>query len=508
MDMASIDIITRSLTNTLLLVLALSIANEALAINWIIRPSLNVEEIYSDNINQDANNQRGALVTEVSPSVSIRSTSSINSFDLNYRMQNLYNAGGNSGVDINNQLQMNSKYQFVRNSLYLDSSSSISQQNVSNRRIASDNITGNSNNSTVTTFSISPYWTPHFKSFADGVVRATYNRVATSGGNNSLSDTNTLSQNIRLNSGRDFSRFTWSLAFNNSEQFRNDGENVKFQDSSAQIRTFWNRELSAFLRVGHSKNQFQTTTDTNNNGFFYTAGAQWRPSARFSVEAGYGNNAFVTVNISPIRRITWSTTYSNNDVGTNTGDRWQSSLSYNTRRSIWTFNYSEDTVTTQQRLLEQQIFNNQNDFGEDILDPEAENFAPNLPNLTDEVFVTKRADLSVSFRTGKSNFNLNGYQEKREFEQSQNSEDVYGVSGSWGWNFTRRTNSNIRLLWQTTEGQNATADERFEALISITRNIHNYLNGKVEYRFTDQSSDLADNGFTENRISASLNIRF
>ncbi len=519
--MANIDIYKqyengRKILPLLTLPLLFGFSDRVQAFDWIIRPSLNIREVFSDNINQDSNNKQSALVTEVSPSVSVRSTSSINTFDLNYRMQNLYNAGGNSGLDINNQLQLNSKYQFVRNSLFMDTRSSISQQNISNRNIVSDNLTGNSNTSNITTFSISPYWTPNFKNFASGIARVTYNRVSASGGPNSFSNTNSFNQNFSLNSGRDFSRVTWFVNFNNQEQFNDNGNDVKFQSSTAELRTFFNRKLSAFIRVGQQSNQFQTTTDSNQNGFFYTAGGQWRPSARFSVQAGYGNNAFVTVNILPIRRITWSTTYFNNDIGTNRGSRWQSSLNYNARRSIWGFTYSENTVTTQQLLLQQQVFFVNDAFGNRIRNPitgQPVLFTINLPTLTDEVFISKRADLSVSFQTGRSTINFNGYRSRRIFQVSQNIEDVYGFSSSWNWNFMRRSSSNVRLLWQTTDGQEGTSDERFEATVGVTRNIVNFMeskgvNGLLEYRYISQQSGLAGNDFSENRISASLFMRF
>ncbi len=518
MDMANTDIDiqpgnSQKVFSILALPFLLAFSHQVFAFDWVFRPTLNVSEIFSDNINQQNNEKKTALVTEVSPGFSLRSTSTINTFNLNYRMQNLYNAGGNSGLDINNQLLLNSTYRFKRNSLYMDTQSSISQQNVSNRNIASDNITGGTNSTTVSTFSISPYWTPHLKSFADGEVRVTYNRVSTSGGQSTLSDTNTFSQNIRLNSGRDFSRFTWFVSFNNQVNQNSNGPNVEFQDSTIELRSFLNRRWSGFIRVGHQSNQFQTTTDSNKNGLFYTAGAQWRPSARLSVEAGYGNNKFVTVNILPIRRITWSTTYTNNDIGTNRGSRWQSSLRYSTRRSNWSFNYSENTVTTQQVLLQQQIQNTNQVFVGTGGQNNSILFVRNLPTLTDEVFVTKRADLTFSFRTGKSNFLLNGYRERRTFEVSQNKEDVYGLSGNWNWNFSPRSSSNIRMIWQTTEGQDATSDERFEASVRVTRNIASLmnsrnLNGGIEYRFINQQSDLSVNEFSENRITANLSIQF
>jgi len=238
---------------------------------------------------------------------------------------------------------------------------------------------------------------------------------------------------------------------------------------------------------------------------------QWRPSMRFNVQAGYGNNKFVTVNIMPMRRITWSTTYSNNDVGTNRGSRWQSSLRYYTRRSNWLFRYSENTITTQQILLGQQVTILQAGNTNNNLPSTVRRF--DLPTLTNEVFINKRADLSVSFRTGRSRFNFNGYRSRRTFQVSQNNEDVYGGSASWNWNFSRRSRSNIRLLWQKTNGQTGFSNQRLDAIIGITRNIVNFagskrVNGLVEYRYAEQSSNSASNQFTENRISASINMQF
>ncbi len=484
----------------------------AWSLNWTVRPSLNVEQIYSDNIRLQSADQKSALVTEVSPGISLNGKSSISTFDLNYRMQSLYNAQGDSGLDINNQLQMNTLYEFVRNRLFVDSSSSISQQNVSNRRIASDNISGGDSSTTVSTFRLSPYWTPHFQSFADGEFRVTYDRVESEGGNSTLSTTNSLAQNIRLSSGRDFSHISWSLAFNNSNRSNSDGEDVDFQDSTAEIRYALGREFSVFARGGHSSNSFASNTSSSQNGISYTFGGQWQPSQRFRVEAGYGNNRFVTVELSPFNRLHWITTYRNNDIGLNTGDTWNTALNYNTRRSIWSLSYSEETVTTQQLLLEQQIFTVEDVFGEqedDVLNQQVL-FNIQLPTLTDEVFITKTANLSVSFRTGKSTLSADVFKTYRIFELSGNEEEVTGISGSWNWKIFRRSDFSLRSSWQKTEsdGTNAFSDKQFNISARITRNILSRLNGSVEYRYVDQSSGNDFNNYSENRISANLSLQF
>jgi len=476
------------------------------ALNWTLHPNISLRQIYSDNINLSNTDISSALVTEINPGLSINGSSPISTFDLNYNLQALYNAQGRSGTDFHNQLQMNTDYELIQNRLFMDSSSSISQQNNSNRQIAADNISGNDSSSTISTFMISPYWTPHFKNIADGEFRLTYDRVSSeqnAGEENTLSDSNSFSQNIHLNSGQYFSLFSWSLSFNNREQNNEDSESVTFQDSQLEVRYAIARKFSVFARGGHSNNSYSTNSDSSNNGFSYTFGGQWEPSQRLRVEAGYGNNKFVTVEVSPFNRLHWITTYSNNDIGLNTGSRWDTELNYNTRRTDWNLSYSEDTVTTQQLLLEQQVLNTTDTS--DLFDRNT-----GLPTLTDEVFITKTFSLSYSFQTGKSNISANVYKTFRTYELSDNDEDVTGVSASWNWDFMRRTNSNLQVGWQKTEsdGVDSFSDKRFNFSASITRNILSHLNGSIEYRFVDQSSSDDFNQYSENRVTANLSLTY
>lgn len=489
--------------------------SSASALNWTIRPSINLNEIYSDNISQDTTNERSALVTEVSPGISVNGTSSISRFDFNYRLQSLYNAGGDAGLDLNQQLQMNTDYTLVNNKLFIDSSSSISQQNISNRRTVSDNISGGRNTTTVSTFRISPYWTPHFKDYASGEFRVTYDRVSTSGGNSDLSKTNSLSQNINLRSGPAFSYVSWSISYSNSTRSRSNSnsEDVNLQSANAEIRYAIARKFSVFMQARQSSNSFQSSSNNNNNGVSYTFGGQWQPSQRFRLEAGVGNDYFVTVEITPFSRLHWITTYRNNDTGLITSSTWNTELDYNTRRSVWRFSYNEQTTTTQQLLLDQRIFNTEDILGnpqDNIVNNQQQFNNPSLPTLTDEVFINKRGALSVSFNTAKSTLSANIFRTIRTFEQTRNDQTVTGVSASWNWKFTRRSNLTFRSSWQKTEsdGVNSFSDQRINASVRATRNILPRLNGNIEYRYTDQSSDDNVNSYSENRISASLSYRF
>lgn len=475
-----------------------------LALDWKIRPRVNLSQTYSDNINLSSSNQRSALVTELNPGVTVNAQSAFNKFDFNYQLQSIYNAEGESGIDINNQLQMNSQYEFIDRRLFLETSSSISQQNISNRRIVGDNISGNNNSTNVYTFRVSPYWTPHFSNFAQGDFRVSYDRVSNDGDTtdteNDLSESDTFTQNFRLSSGSDFSYVNWVLVFNNTSRQNQGGENVDFQNSSAEVSYAIDRKFSVFARVEQSSNSFASNSDSNENGVSYTVGGHWRPSRRYGLEAGFGNNYFITLNASPFDRLNFSVTYRNNDIGLNRGDTWTSSLTYRRKRSTLNFSYTEDTVTTQQLLLDQPVFG---DFTDGIGD-DGRNIR--LPSLTDEVFVTKNASLSYTYQSGKSDVSMTLFHTQREFEQSLDEEDVTGISGSWNWQFSNRTSTLLRLSWQETEsvGTENFSDERLDVSFNIRRNILARLTGTIEYRFVDQSSDDNLNDYIENRITANL----
>lgn len=518
------------------IVCALVHYEHAYAFDVTIRPSLSTQEIYSDNINlSQSGSEKSAFVTEVSPGVSIVGRSARSTLNLNYRMQNLYNAGGNKGIKTANQLQYNSHNTFIPNRLFLESHSSLSQQNISNTRIANDNVSGAGNSTNVTTFGLSPYWTPHFGNYANGNLRLNFDTVTTNSGSssssnnnaisslNAISDTITLAEIVHLNSGPEFHRVNWSLSHNNTENYRLSGSDVKFQNTDAIVRTHLNKYFNVFARGGYSKNNFESTTTTNKNGFAYTLGGQWKPSQYYSIEAGAGNNSYVTVGISPIKRLSWTTTFRNNDIGLNSGKTWQTELNYRTRQSTWALTHDNDTTTTQQLLLQQQIFTVQDASGNAIIDPvtsQAAQRAINLPTLSNEVIVRKKWDFSVSFNTGKTTLGANAYNEDRVFQVSGDNQIVRGLSATWNWQFASKTSAYVHPLWQQTDrGMNA-KDDRYDLLIGINRSITNRINGRLEFRHVNQTTggntntnsfqllDLNPNSYQENRATASLFMRY
>jgi hypothetical protein len=538
--------------------------SQSYALSWTIIPSVQTQEIYSDNITlAPSGSEQSAFVTAINPGVSITGQSPRSTMNFNYRMQNLYNAGGNNSLSIYNQLQSSSHNTFIPNKLFLDSNTSISQQNINNNLVGANNINGSTNSTNVYSFGLSPYWTPHFANYASGIARVNFNTIATGGGatsnnnfnsplntnnnSNSMSDSVNLAETINLNSGSYFQRVNWNLSFNNNENYRINSPTISFQNSNGRIGVPINAYFNVFAQGGYSNNNYQSSavnnTGNNSSGAYYTVGGQWRPSQRFNITAGAGNNSFVTVFLSPMARLTSTTTYSNNAVGTNfgqyspgnaggntgqnspatgggnSGQNWTTAINYQARRSTWSLTHNNTTTTSQQILAQNQIFPAQNLTNNGISNTDLNQRIINNPTLTNQVIVTKTWNLSVSFTPGKSTFSANVYDQDYTYQTSGNNQKVIGVSGTWNWPFATRTSAYVRPQWQHIDNQgSANNSQYYTVAIGMNRTITSQLNGVLEFRHMTQTSNgnannilpgigLA-NDYQENRVTASLFMRF
>lgn len=506
---------------TLFLILSgLSIAQEVCAFDWRLRPSLSMSEIFSDNLELSENAKKSGFVSEVAPGISVLGSSPWSNLNLDYRLQGLYNAGGRDAVDINHQLQMNSVYQAVRNTLFLQTSSSISQQNSNNSFIATDNISGNNNRIEARNFSISPYWTPTFGQYASGVVKvgyekSTFENVNSDIDNNSLaiSDSETYLKQVNLSSGSKFNIVKWGLGYSSQDQSRDSGDDVFFEQYQADARYFISRKYNLFFQGGYENNDYQTLNDNISNGFFYTFGGQWSPSQYYSVEAGYGNNKHVTVQYNPSANLTSSVTYRNKDVGLNLGNSWDANINYRLQQANLNFTYTQETTTVQNQL--RQYAEQFKVFDQTSIDPLNPLLNLNIPSYVDSVIVSKNARLAINYTTGKSTYNAAIYNTQRSYESilDGQQDDVYGATAGWQWQFQPRLNFYLQPTWQSID--NATSsNQRYDLALGLSRAIPINLgrpltmNTRLEFRHINQKSDLSENDYMENRATANFAVLF
>ena len=501
------------------------ISPNALSFDWYVRPNLSFSELFSDNIELSNKDKKSGFVTEVAPGLSLFGNSPWSNFNLNYRLQGLYNAGGSDAFDVNHQLQMNSLYQAVRNSLFLQTSSSISQQNTNNSFISTDNLTGNRDRTNVSNFSISPYWTPRFGEYASGLVKFGYQKTSFDNIDNvTLTDQNQDSLNIsdsdsyiyqaRLSSGSRFSQVRWNLNYFAQDQNRNSGDDVHFEQFQGDARYFINRKFNLFAIGGYENNDYKNINNDIENGIFYTFGGQWSPARWYSLEAGYGNNKHVTMIFNPSSNLSSIVTYRNKDVGLNLGDSWDANINYQLQQANIGLAYFQETTTVQQVLTTQNVFN-QGEFDDSGFNTNLQQQDLILSNLNfvDDVIIRKRGNINFSYQTGKSSYSASVFNERRTYEQSINQDNVYGASGAWQWQFAPRLNFYLRPTWQTVDNESSDND-RYDIALGLSRSIPVNLgrpllmNTRIEFRHINQMSDDSEDDYTENRATANFAVMY
>lgn len=399
-------------------------APAAFGFEWIARPNLSMSEMFDDNLNLSQTAKKAGAVTEITPGFYLKGQSPWSNVNLNYRLQGLYNAQADDAVTVNHQLQFSSTLQPVQNTLFLDTSATIAQQNASNSFIATDNISGRSTTQNEN-FNISPYFTPHFGQYATGLLKGGYGRSffdqSNSGGGSSSStstigDSETISKQIGLTSGTYFNVLSWGLNYNGQNQqtsgtATNSGGDTRFESYAANGRYFINQNWNVFAQGGYENNHYQTISNSVKNGFDYTGGVQWKPSNWYSIEGGIGNNSHATIQYNPSNNLTSHVTYNYKTVGLNLGSTWDAGLMYTTQMSRWNLGYTQQTMTTQQALNALYAYSSKYNSLYEITDPNtakilqdpnntqsflnafgANSRLINAPKLVNDVLITKTAD--------------------------------------------------------------------------------------------------------------------
>jgi uncharacterized protein (PEP-CTERM system associated) len=232
---------------------------------------------------------------------------------------------------------------------------------------------------------------------------------------------------------------------------------------------------------------------------------------QFYLEAGYGINSYVTLSLMPMRNMNWTTTFRNRGVGTNTGNTWQTNFNYATKLANINLSYLEDTSSTQGALLSQ-VYTAQNIY-QQPQNQIANQINYNLPTLSNDIYIRKRANLAFGYRLGKSLLSTNLFDERRLFQISGINEEITGVLASWNWQFAHTMSVFISPLWQHASEPNSSNNRQdiavgFIRTIPIKLDRKGGMNAYIEYRHSNQTSNLIENSFDENRLTANLQMAF
>ena len=496
-----------------LLITIIQLHVTAHAATWSFDPRISVEETYTDNVFLDSSNERDDFITEITPGINITGSGRNLQLDFDYQLQNLLYADDSDLNDEFSQLRATLESELIDDHLFFEADANIGQANISNQgRQANNNLNVTGNRTDTKLYRLTPIYRHSLGGIVDAELRYTFSSVKIDTG---AGDSETDDFNIRLNNGRRFNRFNWSVAYRKSESDRsNTGQanaDTDFESTNANLTIPLTQKYSFIVEAGSENSQFTTNQDRP-DGEYIAAGIGYRPNSRFLLEVVGGERDRLTVNWQPSSRTSMQFTYNRQDFGSNPGDTFNALLKHNTRRSTWEIRYRDETTTTQDVLLNDRASVLIDNNGDPILDPITNDpIIVNLDglNLRNDVFNRKRLDASVSYNTGKSTFRLQLFNEDRDSEVGQGTEKGTGTNFTWNWRFAPRTESIFTANWRTDEtGVSTTESDFFDASLNLVRRVSRRTTANVLIRHSDRDSDDDLNNYTENRLTAGVRSTF
>ncbi len=493
-----------ALLTTMLMTVPASAQEAGAGDGWQVNTSVSTLVTYSDNINLGPSGDRDAsLVFQVSPGLSVHGEGARVKLNLDYAPQFLWYSD-DSDTRVNHRLAANSAIELLEQHLFLDLRAGATRVNTNPvGRTAVDGLSRSGDLTQTYFFGASPYWRQRFGSYADGTLRYSFDRVIydnssdlqSSAAANPVfggqagfgSNSNSHAFEGSLTSGRHFSQFGWTLSHSDRtvDYDDSDVDDPTFRRTSGRVTYPIHRLFNVYAGIGYDDNSYDATRGgQDQSGFSWEAGGTWRPVEKTELTFGGGERYF--------------------------GHYWTFDLRHQSRRTVWTAGYSEDVTTSRDILRERQLVTLTDPFGNPIVDPLTQNplLVPiDQPSPSTGVLLRKRLDGGVAIQGRRTTTTLNVYRDRLEDQSgATRDETLYGGTVGVSHQLSRLTSGN---LFGTVQYTNADDDETLWFVgVGLRHQLAEDVFGTVDLRHAQNHSDLPDQDYKENRITAGVTVNF
>ena len=493
----------------LAVLVALACAPAARALEWRVERNLTGSAIFTDNANQSEDDPDSAVILTATPGVTLRSVGSRRvEATLQYGLTGAVRFGHDDGTDVLHNLNALGKAELVEDFLFVDASARVSQELISLEGALVDAEISDENRATVGTYTVSPHVRKRLGTFANAQARYTASGAIFE--NDVAANSSVNEYTAALTSGTRFTDLSWGLDYLYREANNRDYVDSTFERASATLGYALTRKFRVFGTVGDEWNDYLSTTETD--GSFYSAGFGWAPSRRTSIEVAAGERYF--------------------------GSTWNVSARHRTRASNWNVSYVEDLSDTTEFLLTSGTLYDYLCPGPDGTLQLITDWPFSLPpapgciafggtpglvfDLRNGVFVSTVLRAGVSWGLGKLSYSLNAFDSLREYVVSESEDRTRGVTAGVNYRMAPKTSltgslSLTRLeesivtptrVFATQSDAEGRKDDIYTLTFGVRHQFDPELTGGLTYQHQHRDSNIANGDFTENRITATVSMRF
>jgi uncharacterized protein (PEP-CTERM system associated) len=482
---------------------------------WQLHPTLQLEEIYTDNVTLAPPSQAESdFVTAINPGFRFNGEGGRVKANVSYLSQNFLYANNSSFDSSYQQLAANATAELRKNVFFVDATSSINQQIINPQGlVAVDNINPSSNLMSVITYGVSPYMKLKLDSYVDGELRYKIDQIDYQNANFPAGQQQQYS--LLMKSGPGFGRLSWNLGYQQLDLVESTLFDMHTKIATSSIRYHLSHSWNVLAYAGYDDNQVPAGEAISPiNGSYWSAGLEWAPSRHITASATTGvNDRTADLMLRPTERTSLHVGYRDQSVGLIVGSTWTADLTHFTRRTTWRASYAEQRTTVQSlEFLGQQNFELQDKQGNVVIDPNTGFpvvLAANVFGLVNGDFISKRSQATVTLNTGKSDVTFAAYNEHRDYSLLPQPISIAGAMASWNWRITSRTHTMLSGSWQryTQENPNQSNDLWYGNL-ALVRSLSQLMNVSLGYRYLEANSLFGAADHLENRLTLQLNMQF
>jgi uncharacterized protein (PEP-CTERM system associated) len=486
----------------------------AAAAKWDIVPTIDIRETYTDNVSLTTEQaKQEQWTTQVAPGIALKATGPRLRLDASYSPQFTYYGQGQPG-EVYHRLNATANAELAKQLLFLDAGATVDQYNISLQGpITTSNINTTGNLSTASTLFVSPFLLRDFGSAARAEARYTYSLWTSDTVSLSKSEANRV--NLRLESGRAYKLFTWELAYS-AETI--DYEDPLEPDTDAEVATVRLRRLitsnvGLLARAGY-ENYGYRSLGAEASGSAWGAGFEWRPTPRTSLTALTGERFY--------------------------GDTYTLDFRHRTRVTAWSIGYSEEITSARSQFFLPATTSTSGYlntlYSSRFPDPEARqkavdelitrtglpsNLSAPIDFYTDQLFLVKKWAASVGLMGARNTLIANIYDDMREALPGNIaltgtgdfvvSDTIRQTGGSLVWNHQLSGRSSLTVGGSYSRSEfveTGRIDRLVDAGVRVSRRLQPRLSGALTYRRLENDSNLDGSDYTENSVSATLQMRF
>ncbi len=439
-----------------------------------IDPVLQVSEIYTDNVAlASPGDEEDDFITQIVPGISYSRVAPRLDLVFNYQLEYLWYANDSDRNDTFHQAGAYGEVVAVPEWFFIDAGAGYSQTIISPEApVSVNNLSVTDNRTNASTVTVNPYL--HHRFSDQFVVRAEYQVDRVDYDEERLSDSRRRRTLLRVGNDEE-QKYRWNASTSRRVLVSEDREDTVLNRSAIFLGRRFSSRLSVGLEAGYEDNEYGGVDDViKEDGSVWLVNADWAPNTQTTLAAAYGRRVF--------------------------GNTFSLSADRQTNIGQFHASYSEDYTSEIERIA--------------VVEPERIDETGTVEfststGLDNEVYLSRRLRGGWSREKGRTDVELYGYEERLEYQITEDEEELGAIGTHVAWRMAPRTTLLADGELQKRDFRDIDRTDYLGYLsFGVERRMTHRITGELRYRYTERDSTADSSDYQQNMLFLTARAEF